>query len=748
MNIQSDHLSTLESPYRFEKNLGQHFDDSEFFVKYGSYMLFFLKDKITIGVINPFSEYELNSHINNLKSPKYLFSNPICNPVINFINLSFINFNSNVKLTGEDILPSKSNYFGHNLPKEGISSVPTFSKIKYTEIYNNIDLIFYFNEGLLEYDFIVKPGGNPNDIKFKFEGHENIKLDENGNIVISIGTSNFKIIKPSSYQIVDNFKNSIKSNFILNANEVLIDIDNYVNSIDLIIDPIFFFSTYLGGDAQTFGKAIAVDSSGSSYVTSYTSSSNFPITNPIIGSPYNGTFAIYVTKFDSTGNLVYSTYINGDGDDQSYGIAVDLYNNVYITGYTTSFDFPTTFNQGLNPDGNKALFVTKLDSTGGNILYSVYIHGDGNDWGYAIALDSDDNAYITGNTTSSNYPSTYTVLTGNKNAVFITKIDSTGTNLPYSVYIDGNGDDWGLGIDVNALSEAYITGYTYSSDFPVTNKLGPNNLSNASASVYIIKVNDLGTALPYSAYIHGNSFDIGYDIALDSSSNAYITGYTQSTNFPANQLGANTLSGSPSVFVTKINSNLSSLLYSSYIHGNGSDIAFAIDLDASNNAYITGYTSSLNFPTTLNIGPNSPNYGLAVFITEISSSGSSIPFSAYIHGNLFEIGFGIAVDNFNNIYATGYTGSSNFPTTRAYDSTLTGFTDAFVLKFSTQDDLLELIYDELTNPVYGLEAINNNFSTLAKFAWDLKFDNMKIQDELDCMNCKLNCILKILKCNK
>ncbi|WP_206406653.1 SBBP repeat-containing protein, partial [Clostridium sp. ATCC 25772] len=206
--------------------------------------------------------------------------------------------------------------------------------------------------------------------------------------------------------------------------------------------------------------------------------------------------------------------------DQSYGIAVDLYNNVYITGFTTSLDFPTTFNQGINPDGNKALFVTKLDSTGGNILYSVYIHGNGNDWGYAIALDSNDNAYITGNTTSSNYPSTYTVLNGNKNAVFITKIDSTGTNLPYSVYIDGNGDDWGLGIDVNALSEAYITGYTYSSDFPVINKLGPNNLSNASASVYIIKVNDLGTALPYSAYIHGNYFDISYDIALDSSSNA------------------------------------------------------------------------------------------------------------------------------------------------------------------------------------------------------------------------------------
>ncbi|TYP73299.1 SBBP repeat-containing protein [Paenibacillus methanolicus] len=363
------------------------------------------------------------------------------------------------------------------------------------------------------------------------------------------------------------------------------------------------YSTYLGGSGSEQGLGIAVDLSGNAYVAGFTSSADFPTTPGAFDTTLGGLQNAFVTKLDPAGSaLVYSTYLGGSVTDQGSGIVLDASGNAYVTGSTQSADFPVTpgaFDTTLS--GFQNAFVTKLNPTGTALVYSTYLGGSGSDQGNGIALDALGNAYVTGFTQSSDFPTTpgaFDTSSSGLQDAFVTKLNPAGTALVYSTYLGGSVIETGYGIAVDTSDHAYVTGDTASADFPTTPGAFDTTF-NSSFDAFVTKLNPAGTALVYSTYLGGSGFDRGTDIALDASGTAYVTGFTQSADFPTTpDAFENSLIGPQNVFVTKLNSTGTALVYSTYLGGSGSEQGLGIALDAFGNAYVAGVTASDDFPTT------------------------------------------------------------------------------------------------------------------------------------------------------
>jgi hypothetical protein len=365
------------------------------------------------------------------------------------------------------------------------------------------------------------------------------------------------------------------------------------------------YSTYIGGSDWDEGNAIAVDGSGNAYVTGSTLSTDYDVTPGAFQTTNGGGWDVFVTKLNATGTaLVYSTYIGGSGGEDGFGIAVDTSGNAYVTGRTFSTDYPVTpgaFQTTHGGGGWTDVFVTKLNATGTALLYSTYIGGIYDDEGNGIAVDGSGNAYVTGRTSSTNYPVTpgaFQRTNGGWWDVFVTKLNATGTALVYSTYLGGSGWDHGTAIAVDGSGNAYVTGFTGSTDYDVTP--GAFQTTNGGwRDVFVTKLNGAGTALVYSTYIGGIYDDEGNGIAVDGSGNAYVTGFTGSTDYDVTPGAFQTTKGGyEDVFVTKLNATGTALVYSTYIGGDAEDRGYAIAVDGSGNAYVTGYTSSTNYPVT------------------------------------------------------------------------------------------------------------------------------------------------------
>jgi len=388
--------------------------------------------------------------------------------------------------------------------------------------------------------------------------------------------------------------------------------------------------------------------------------------------------------------LVYSTYLGGSGDDLGSAIAVDAAGNAYVTGYTLSSIFPTTAGafQSANPSaGNNHAFVTKLNPAGSAPVYSTYLGGDNNDFGQGVAVDAAGNAYVTGYTLSSNFPTTPLAFqsvnpsVGNYHA-FVTKLNPAGSAPVYSTYLGGDNNDFGFGIAVGAGGNAYVTGYTMSSNFPTT-LLAFQIVNAGGADVFVTKLNPAGSAPVYSTYLGGSSDDIGYGIAVGAAGNAYVTGFTLSSIFPTTAgafQSTNPSMGNSHAFVTKLNpAGSAPLVYSTYLGGDDSDDGYGIAVDAAGDAYVTGNTHSTTFPTTPGAFRRANAGSDDAFVTKLNPAGSGPLYSTYLGGISDDVGQGIAVDAAGNAHVTGYTGSTNFPTTPgAFQGTNAGSNDAFV----------------------------------------------------------------------
>jgi hypothetical protein len=707
--VAAQPMSVSVAPLRalnFEPNVGQTDPQVKFLARGQGYSLFLTRDGAVLSLRKP-STTKSHSQLNAGDSP-LLAKKDSAAPAV--LRMRLVGANSAPQIAGRNPLPGKNNYFIGNDPSKWHSNVATYSKVGYDNIYPGIDLVYYGNRGQLEHDFIVKPGANPNSITLGFEGADQLKLDSQGNLLVRADGDEVSFHAPVVYQQSHGKKLTIEGRYVVkNQKQVGFEVAAYNAQEPLVIDPVLVYATYIGGSGDDFGTGIAVDTAGNAYVVGQTVSANFPTSatafQKVLKSSVDN---VFVSKVNTTGSaLVYSTYIGGTGTDEGIGIAVDAAGSAYITGDTSSSNFPTTANAFQKTIGDAAgdSFVTKLSADGSSLVYSSFLGGDAFDIGYDIAVDSAGNAYVAGQTFSGNFPLAGTPaqpVYGGKSEACITKVNPAGTALVYSTYWGGsNGDEQARAIVVDSTGNAYIAGQTTSTNFPTTPSPIQAAYGGGTFDAIVAKLNPTGSAMLYSTYLGGNDLDQGRGIAIDSAGNAYVTGQTSSTNFPiaGNPFQKTYGGGLADGFVFKVNPTGSALVFSGYFGGNTEDQGdHGMAVDSSGNIYIAGFTNSPNFPITAN--PIQGTYQGGAYdaiLMKLTTDGSSQIYSTYFGGNFTDSGRAIAVDSAGNAYAVLYTNSTTIPTTTgAFQTVNGGGFDAFVLKVSESSAVATLSPSSLT----------------------------------------------------
>jgi hypothetical protein len=550
--------------------------------------------------------------------------------------LDFLGADPDATLGAGEQLPGKINYLSGDDSTEWQQGLPTFGELVYSGVWPGIDMIVRGEGGKLKYEFHVQPGASIDDIRLAYQGSAGLSLDAGGGLLVETPLGALRDSAPVSYQVIDGERVPVESRFALDgASGYGFEAGaGYDPARPLVIDPALDYSTFLGGLGRSFGYGIAVGPRGEAYVTGTLRSANFPTTPGAFDSTFEGSAEAFVTKLDASGSsLAYSTLLGGRADDRGNGIAVDPEGAAYVAGLTDSADFPTTagaFDTTYGGGGGDS-FVAKLAPDGSSLAYSTLLGGAGYDRGSGIALGAGGEAYLTGDTGSGDFPTTSgafdTTFNGDvgENDVFVAKLDASGSSLAYSTLLGGSGYDRGNGIALDQEG-AYVTGDTTSKDFPTT-------------------------------------------------SGAYDT--TPNGRFWEN------------VFVTKLDASGSSLAYSTFLGGRHSDLGLGIAVDPEGAAYVTGNTSSRNFPTTRKAFDTSYGGKTDAFVTRLGADGSALRYSTLIGGRRVDEGNGIAVDAEGAAYVTGWATSPNFPATpKAYDTTLGGGGDAFVSRLGPSGSAL------------------------------------------------------------
>ncbi|MEZ5426413.1 MAG: SBBP repeat-containing protein [Pyrinomonadaceae bacterium] len=688
-------------PVYFEQNNGQFDKRVKFFARGTSGYSLFLTATEAVYVLR--------------ESPKSEFRNPKLETddqrelgerqrgAAVFMKLAGANEYSNS--VGLEQMTHKTNYFtGEELYWR--TEIPNYRRVRMENVYQGVDTIWHGRQnGEVQYDFVVKPNSDPNQIEWEIEGAESAETDSEGNLLIKTEFGTIKQEKPFSFQEDTNgVKQEIESSFkIESPNDgqkyrIKFEVGAYDDSKPLVIDPSvnlshLAYSTFLGTEITETGDAIDGDYMGNVYVTGKTASLSFPTTPGSLDNSHNGSFDIFVTKLNASGSgIIYSTFIGGNGADEVKDIAVDSSGNAFITGYTpdSPIDYPTTSGAfDTTHNGGLDAFVTRLNASGSALLYSTLIGGSSDDRAFGIAIHPTGNSFfITGYTSSTNYPtfgSTFgpaydTTYNGGLWDAFVTKFNPGGSAV-YSTFLGGSGNDRSFDVDWDPAGNAYVTGDTTSSNFPTTSGVFDTTI-NGSLDVFVTKLNNAGSGLIYSTYI-GAGFGSG--IAVHNTGVAYITGTTGTDLFPTTP-GAfdTTFNGNRDAFVTGLNFNGSGLLYSTFIGGSNIDDAFDIKIDQSANAIVTGQTTSTNYPVTSGAFDVSHNGDSDVFVAKLNNTGNTLLYSTYIGGSGSDAGFGIAADFKGNIFVTGQTdgvGTTAFPSTNGtVDSTYNGGLDAFITK--------------------------------------------------------------------
>lgn len=705
-------------PLFFEANRGQTDPQVRFVSRGPGYTLFITPTEAIFSLLTPQSMTDPEPTAVNFTA----------------LQMRLIAANPHAKASGLEILPTQVNYLRGQDRQQWQTAVPTYAKVQLQDIYPGIDLVYYGHQQQLEYDFIVAPGADPARIRWAIAGLDNripVELSNNGDLVLNAGPAEIRWYKPVIYQHIAGQRRIIDGGFKLMGRQMAEDkttdedetteigftVAAYDRTQPLVIDPVLglAYSTFLGGVKEDYGTSIAADHAGHAYITGATASIDFPVVGAL-QSTLSGTKTTdaFVTKLNAAGtDLIYSTYLGGtdDKNDIGYSIAVDDSGNAYLTGMTTSSDFPLTGLSGGSVLKGTNAFITILDAAGSVPLYSTYWGGDKDEEGRGIALTRQPSpnlwlVNVSGYTTSTalaadNAPFPLQnpfqpVLLGGAD-VFVSVIDPNTGTLRYSTYLGGAKDDKGSAIVTDQTGHIYITGSTASANFPVTGFAFDTTLGG-SLDGFVAKINPdpavRGThSLIYSAYLGGNDVDSGAGIAVDSGSQAYITGSTASTDFPVTPAAAiRSYSDKGDAFISKVDASGTELVYSGYLGGSGADSGAGIVVTENKTAtvyqyytYVTGVTSSTNFPTTPDALSKTLGGGSDAFVVELSENGSKLLYGTYLGGiNGSDSGIGIADDGYG-VYVTGSTASSDFPVTlpNAFDTINGSSTDAFVVKLMT-----------------------------------------------------------------
>jgi Beta-propeller repeat/Abnormal spindle-like microcephaly-assoc'd, ASPM-SPD-2-Hydin len=654
------------------------------------------------------------------------------------LQFHLVGANANPAVVGEDLQPGRVNYFlGKNRANWHVN-VPTYSKVRYKNVYPGIDLVYYGNHQQLEYDFAVAPGADPGQIQFEIKGASQAAVDEQGNLVLGTQNAQLHFQSPVVYQESNGQRVPVAGGYVMkDASHIGFQLASYNSGSPLVIDPVLVYSSYIGGSGDDEAAGIAVDSTGSVYIAGYTDSANFPLA--AIGSLSANNYHTFVAKMDPTGsNLVYADYIGGSGDDYGAALVLDSANNVYVTGNTTSSDFPVVKAYQSQQPGPNSGFLTKVSADGSSLLYSTYLGGNAFDFPLSVAIDSLSEVHVAGYTLSSNFPTVNayqsSALANQSGASsyygFLTKFSADGSSLVYSTYFGGN--DTALqscgsscyptavngisGVALDANGNAYLTGSTNTTNFPTTSGAYQtiNTTSQANTLGFASEFSPAGS-LQYSTYLYGSSGNsvTPSAIAVDGSGSAYITGTADSDGtFPitstsiCNPTAEGTACGY--AFVTKFDPTGSTLLYSTFLGANNYASPLDIVLDANDDAYVLSATSSSSFQ--LNDAIESFSSGYDLLLVEIDPAATTQLFSTYLGGSGSDYPGGLALDSNGNIYVGGSTESTDLPTTPGVlQNQFGGSTDTFIMKIGPAS--APFVTASPTSLQFAAEAVGSTSST-------------------------------------
>ena len=664
-------------PMSFEENGGQANRQVKFQARGEGYQVFLTPGGATIA-LREGTKLRRGSHISSASAYQS-----------DALGLEFVGSDPGVKIVGEGQLPGRSNYLIGSDPHRWHTQLRNYSRVSYEAIYPSTDLVFYGNARELEFDLVLAPGADPNAIKIKLTGAQELRLDNDGNIVLRTSGRDILLRAPFVYQKSIASRKRIPAQFVLSsANEISFHIAAYDASKELVIDPVLSYATYLGGaTADEFVLNLTADRTGNAYAVGSTCSTDFPTSHPAQPAAA-GNCDVFVSKLDPTGtHLLYSTYLGGSGGDTALGVAVDRFGNAYVTGQTFSSDFPLKNALQAHSGGDVEAFVAELNPTGSKLVYSTYLGGSGFDNGLDIAVDRDGSAAVVGETNSTNFPTRKPFqgsLRGSFNA-FITKLKPGGNGLVYSTYLGGTGEDHGYGIALDNFANAYVTGFTNSSDFPTT-RHGLQRTLAGGFDAFAAKLNSQGSGLVYSTYLGGAADENGLDVGVDWFGSAHLTGQTCSPDFPTRNPAQASLNGGCNAYVSRLDPTGSVLIYSTYLGGSVFDFARGI---ATQNVlgplvfdYVGGFTCSPDFPLARPVQSTAPG-GCEAFVAKLGPFGG-IVYSTYLGGSDFDQVHGVGVDALGNAYVGGGTCSLDFPTTpNAFQTVAPGnCTEGFVAKIT------------------------------------------------------------------
>jgi hypothetical protein len=692
--VQKENLTSAYGalPLAFEANQGQTAPEVRYLAHGQSYQLFLTNQDAVLTLRHPAAAVARSTASASPVAAR-MRHKPNAAVKTSVLRMHFDGANPAAEIAGTKQLPGKTNYFIGNDPKKWHTDIPSYEAVRYRGIYPGVDVLFYGREQRLEYDFIVAPGADPNSIALSISGARKLVLDKRGEVLLSVAGGKVALQKPVIYQEANGQRREIAGNYtIANDHQIRFAVSDYDHTQPLTTDPVLNYSTYIGGESFDLGLGLALDAAGDAYIAGETFSTLFPQLHPESAPPPDVATlgAAFITELNPTGTaLIYSTYLGGSGNafgDEAIAIAVDTAAtpNIYVTGFTGSSDFPLSTTvlpyQGTAPASvaaESAAFITELapGATGSaQLAYSSYLGGDVNDIGNGIAVDAAGKTYVVGVTQSTTFPQVGTQIppggqTSAAGNAFLSKFDTTVSGTPgliYSTYIGGSGAgssflfnfaDIAQAVTVDATGDAYLVGGTMSADFPTA-----------------------GTAVAGSAACGANS--------------------------------------NGSAFISVVNTTAQTLTYSQCLSGNpGAEVAFGVTLGtgvpqvATKIAYITGTTSSANFPVTAgSIPPAGAVTPGVAFVSLLNTLTGTLQYSTFLGGTNSDTGFSIASDSAGLAYVAGLTGSADFPVTQGalQEARNNPNGTAFVSKISPNGQgLADLVY----STYFGGQTLNGTLTT-------------------------------------
>lgn len=538
---------------------------------------------------------------------------------------------------GEAPLPGRANYFLGNDPSKWRTEVVRYARVAYADVWDGVSCVFYGDGQRIEHDFVVAPGGDPEEIEIAYEGVQSLRLDAEGGLVLVGDWGEVRQAPPAIYQEVDGRRQAIAGGYTLRpGNRVGFRLGPRDGDRSVVIDPVIEYSTHLGGSQGDNIRGLAVDAQGNAYVAGHTGSVDFPVANAL-QAQVNNREDLFVAKLNPEGTaLLYSTYLGGSGGSRgewAFGIAVDPSGNAYVAGFTYSLDFPTVNPLYAAYGGNGTTWhgdaiVFKLNAAGSALVYSSYLPGWSWEQANDIAVDAEGNAYVAGGTSSRENPATAVQegfpldqpLPGDGMDAFVMKIRPDGQQRIFSKSLGGRrGDDVATSIAIDGQGNVYLAGTTRSSDFPVAHATQAAN--GGGGDVFVARLSADGSTLLFSTFLGGSDVEDRPGVAIDGEGNVVVAGRTVSQNFPVAQALQATRNGPSDGFVAKLTPDGGTLVFSTYLGGSLDDHFCDVAVDAQGKVYVVGWAISVDFP---NQDPVLPPEEIYTHSTQVSSTGVPI----------------------------------------------------------------------------------------------------------------------------